>query len=217
MKTEKPEATHTVTPQGRTDPFHTLEQHLLSRRNRWNKRVAAALRALERRDPAFHVADLGRRDTFVTIYMQAREAAVRNHQSAKLDALLAIVVNSAVQPDAEEDLQLLFVHFIDIFTSWHLRVMHMLQALLYPKSAASRRLHAMLEHTLEHIFPELAGKYCFFRHILGDLAARQLIRLDDFLITDDIFKDPLKHILGHMELTDLATRFLRFIHLPEGP
>jgi hypothetical protein len=55
--------------------------------------------------------------------MHATQAAIRNHQKEKLEALRNAVLNSAEKNALDEDIKLMFVSLIDTFTPWHLRIL----------------------------------------------------------------------------------------------
>ena len=55
--------------------------------------------------------------------MQASQAAIRNHQSEKREALRNAVLNAALPNAPEESIQQLFINQVDTFTVWHIRLL----------------------------------------------------------------------------------------------
>jgi hypothetical protein len=49
--------------------------------------------------------------------------AIRNHHKEKLKALRNAVLNSISPNLPEEDLQLMFLNWVDELTTWHLRIL----------------------------------------------------------------------------------------------
>ena len=56
--------------------------------------------------------------------MQASQIVLRTDQESKLDALRNAVTNMARPLFADENLLLMFMSWIDIFTPWHIRVLN---------------------------------------------------------------------------------------------
>lgn len=73
-----------------------------------------------------HISDiesLKDNQRFVTAFIQASQIASRNHQEDKLKALHNAVINSIASPSYAESLQIHFLHLVDRFTEWHLKVL----------------------------------------------------------------------------------------------
>jgi hypothetical protein len=70
---------------------------------------------------------LGDNPAFITTVMHATQVALRTHQQEKLDALRNAVMNAATGNTPEEDLQSLFLTFIEEFTPTHLRILNLIR------------------------------------------------------------------------------------------
>src|SRR6185503_6839169 len=92
------------------------------RRQEWMNQVAGALRELEQ-DRGLSLDELQSDEAFISVLVQASQVAIRNHQREKLDVLRQAVCNLAGSVKIEEDLQLLFVRFIDELTPSHLALL----------------------------------------------------------------------------------------------
>lgn len=88
------------------------------RRQQWMKEVAGALSYLEE-NRGVRLDYLQSNESFITVLVQASQAAVRTHQQEKLKALGNAVTHSALGVGISEDLQLLFVRFVDELTPSH--------------------------------------------------------------------------------------------------
>lgn len=96
---------------------------LTKRRDKWVESIYNALRELEKRVEGFKIENLSNNEIFITTLMHASQAAIRNHQDMKIDALRNAVLNAALPNVPEEDIQLMFLNFIDSLTPWHLRIL----------------------------------------------------------------------------------------------
>ena len=178
---------------------HFIMPPLEKRREEWREKVAEALKKLEA-NYGFNLEHLQSNEHFITIVVQATTIAVRNHQKEKIKALQNALINSATNSDVDDDIQLLFIRYIDELTPSHLKM-----------------LNFYIEHLAElpmlKSYPDLYKRFSFwntlisipstsptewspdktsqdeFRMFCQDLSARGLIRIspdiDDF---DDIYQ-----------------------------
>lgn len=92
---------------------------LTKRRNEWMEEVATGLQILEKNQQVI-LENLNDDEAFTTLLLQASDAAMRNHQAEKIEKLRNAVLNSATDIDIKEDLQMLFVRFINELSISHL-------------------------------------------------------------------------------------------------
>jgi hypothetical protein len=59
--------------------------------------------------------------------MHATQVALRNHHTEKREALCNAVLNVASGNAPQDNIQLMFLDFIDTLTPWHLRILHFFQ------------------------------------------------------------------------------------------
>jgi hypothetical protein len=104
-----------------------LTPPLARRRDDWLKDLETRLRELEDRVDGFHFEELGQNEQFVSATLQATHAALRTHQTEKLEALQNAVMNVAVSMAPPEDLQLIFLNLVDSFTPIHLKILRLFQ------------------------------------------------------------------------------------------
>ena len=139
--------------------------------------VGSAIEQLIKAD-ANIVNTLTNSEKFQSVMLHASWAAVRNHQHEKLTALQNAVVNAALGSTASEDLQLLFVRYVDELTPTHLVVMDFL--VRHENEVAGLESYQKLIDA----FSRIAGQQIdavFFKLVCDDLKARSLVRISDDL------------------------------------
>lgn len=183
------------------------------RRNEWMKIIGEALKDLE--NAHFNLEKLQSDQRFITIVVHATTVAIRNHQQEKLIALRNAITNSAKHPDFNEDIELLFVRYIDELSPSHLKLLTFFVAdaknLTMLKSYSQLYQRFSVEHPNSMPRDE-------FRMLLQDLSVRGLIRIspdiDDF---EDIYQASALLLEGTPDnlpraiVTDIARKFLDFI------
>lgn len=182
------------------------------RRAEWMNSIAEGLESLEGKVEGFRIEDLPKNEAFISTVMHASQAAIRNHQNEKLEALRNAVLNVAIGNAPNEDVQLMFVNLIDSFTPWHMRILRFFQN---PEgygaekglttATLTRAAPALL---LERFYPELGGNRAFYDLIITDLHARGLFSMDTLHVT------MTAHGLFSKRATGLGDAFLSFITSP---
>ena len=152
---------------------------LTKRRDEWLNSLAEDLVSLQKKVEGITVESLSNNEAFITAVMHATQAAVRNHQEEKIVALRNAVLHVASNTSPDEDLQMIFLNFIDIATPWHLRILKFLQdprkfgvakGITYPTWSMGG-----VSTVLQHTFPEIAGRRPFYDKIVNDLEAEGLV------------------------------------------
>lgn len=185
---------------------------LSKRRDKWIESIAEDLKKLEEKVSGFKIEELSENDAFITAVTHATQVAIRNHHHEKLEALRNAVLNAALPNAPEEDLQLMFLEFVDTLTPWHLRVLKFLDnpkewgqkyGISYPNWSGGGANAA-----LEHAFPELRGKRQLYDIFVKDLYSRGLLSTDSLHIT----------VTGEGILasrtTDIGKQFIAFVTSP---
>jgi hypothetical protein len=104
--------------------------------------------------------------------------AASGTRSEKLEALRNAVLNPAASPLVDEDVQHVFLNFVDELTPWHLRVLKFLDnpeewlklsAIPVPQKALGTALSVLFA-----AFPELEKRKAFARQLSRDLSGRGL-------------------------------------------
>lgn len=185
---------------------------LAKRRNKWIESIAEGLKQLEEKVEGFSVESLSENEMFITTVMHATQSAIRNHQEEKLEALRNAILNAATPNPPEEDLQMMFLNWVDELTPWYLRILKFFDN---PKAWAQKhgitlpdRPMGAPAHALEDGFPELRGKRNFYDSIIKDLYSKDLMGLESLHTT----------MTGHgiyvSRTTDRGKQFIQFITSP---
>lgn len=115
---------------------------------------------------------------FTTTFLQAYQIAIRNHQEEKLKALRNAVLNSSIPDSLDDEIQSIFLNWIDVFTPTHILVLKCLY-----------NLEQYKQEELKAQFPEMEKKEAIYNQILKDLADRGLIKLREAYITEEQSKN----------------------------
>jgi hypothetical protein len=160
---------------------------LTRRRDYWMNSIAEGLTKLEEKMEGFKIEELSKNEMFITTVMQASQTAIRNHQKEKLEALRNAVLNAALPNAPEEDLQLIFLNFVDTLTTWHMRILKLFDN---PKAwfAQNKKKFPNLEfgglsNVLLEAYPELRDQRGFFDQLFRDLYAQGLINTESMHVT----------------------------------
>lgn len=185
---------------------------LVRRRDEWVENIALGLERL-RTGEALDFDELSRNKAFISTVLHATQAAIRSHQQEKLDALRNAVLNSARPGAPDDDLQLMFLDFVDTFTPWHLRVLSFLndpKAWLEGHSVRYQHISMGAVSTfLELAYPELASRRDFHTLLAKDLHTRGLTTMENLVVTGTA-----GGILAP-RTTDMGRSFLKFISEPD--
>jgi hypothetical protein len=189
---------------------------LEKRRHKWMEIVGEVLHLLQQ-NLGFELENLQSNEKFVTIVFQATRIATQNHQKEKLVALRNAIVSSVLNQEISDDLQLVYIRFVDELTPTHL----VLLKLLIKFESKIKKLKSY-PAIFDFIHSRYEQKKVFsrdeFKMLLGDLSVRGLVRIsqdiDDFediyaasLILAEATNDTLPRIL----ITDVAKDFIKFI------
>jgi len=107
-------------------------------------------------------------------------------------ALRNAVTNTVLLPEIDEDLQAMFLNYVDLLTPWHLRVLTCLhdpdahfrsigsqEAWFYQKPGSktlwskSKSAHELMAAA----FPEVIGEWQFLSQVIHDLGQRSLVAI----------------------------------------
>jgi len=184
---------------------------LEKRRNEWMLKVGEALKKLEEQK-GIKLDELKNNDAFIDIVMHASQAAIRNSQEEKLQALRNAVLNSALPNPPEESIQQMFINFVDTLTSWHLKLLDLVKD---PEVWAKRHGHTFpnlmaggFSTIIESAFPELRGRRDFYDQLGKDLTYRGLASTDNFHVTTT------GRALTQKRTTGMGDSFMKFISDP---
>lgn len=185
---------------------------LTKRRDEWIESIGNGLKDLSIKVDGFSLDNLSQNEMFITTVMQATQVAIRNHQKEKLEALRNAILNAAMPNPPEEDIQMMFLNFIDTLTPWHLRILKFFDD---PKKWYEKQnkplLNLMmggLSTVLEDSFPDLKGRRSFYDLLFKDLYSRGLTN------TDSLHTTMSAEGLYVSRTTDFGKQFLSYIANP---
>jgi hypothetical protein len=186
------------------------------RRDAWLNDIAERLAAMEQ-EGRVSVEKLSRTDEFVSTVMQASQAAVRNHQREKLDALRNAVLNSALGHGPEDAKREMFLALIDSFGVWHLRALAFLGdpdgwVRQHGIKMQENLICKSVDAALYNQFGELYREPDFRRALIQDLRGRSLIQNSDAEFEFAAATTGRRTAAT----TALGREFLRFVTDPEG-
>lgn len=145
--------------------------------------MAIRIKELEETEEKFSVESLSQNEVFITTVMYATQVAIRSHQEEKLEALRNAVLNTALSNAPEEDIQMMFLNFIDALTPWHLRLLKFLddpKDFFKKKNISIPKLVAGgVSNLVEGAFPELKSNREFYDLLAKELFAKGLINSSD--------------------------------------
>jgi len=149
------------------------------RRDEWIESIGNGLKELAEKLEDFKIEALSQNEAFITTVTHASQAAIRNHQKEKLEALRNAVLNAALPNAPEEDLQLMFLNFVDSFTPWHLAILKFFDN---PREWGQKHgisyqsyMSGSPSTVLEESFQALRGKRDVYGLYVSDLNSRGLM------------------------------------------
>jgi hypothetical protein len=186
---------------------------LAKRQAEWMESIAERLEMLEKQVAGFKIESLSSNENFISTVFYATTLNIRNHQEEKIEALQNAVLNTALNIAIEEDLEHIFLNFIDELTPSHLKVLKYFESpeewfKLKDKDISGYYMGAAIDVFFD-AFPELAKNTDFARQIINDLSARGL--------SNNLESMQVMTSLGSMigpKITPLGKLFLNFITSP---
>lgn len=180
-----------------------ISKPLEKRLNKWREEVSDGLKKLQD-EKGVNIESLANNEHFITTITQATLIAIRNHQKQKIDALQNAILNAATSNDADTDLELMFLNYIDIFTPSHLEVLEYLAANEFNLKGASWRIR--IDEEIYKAIISVKPKFRdinFFNVIMKDLIDHELIDPTDRNVQQDTYFD--------ICLTPMGKKFLNYI------
>ena len=155
-----------------TSPIEVRRQH-------WMEMMACDLSKLAQKVEGFSAKTLVENEAFVTAMLHASQAAIRTHQQEKHEALRNAVLNVAAERGPDDELQHVFLSYVDRFTPSHLRVLTVMRTPRHILDGVPPTSPDAYGGLLEGAIPELAGRSELYVPIWGDLQAAGLIEVGE--------------------------------------
>lgn len=155
-----------------------VQPPLERRRNQWMEDVGEALRRLEQ-DRGIDLTSLQDNEVFLDTVMTASQIALRTSQQEKKAALRNAILNATLPQSLDESRQQFYLHLIDTFTVWHLRLLKLFQdpVAWFRENGKPWPRVSMggLSQVLDAAYPELAAQRDFYDQVWRDLNTYGLI------------------------------------------
>ncbi len=136
--------------------------------------VADGLRELEKKAEGFGIEKMRDSEQFISAVTNASQAAIRNSQTEKRDALRNAVLNVALGSGLTEDKEAIFLFLIDHYTPWHLRILRLFQNpldLAKQKGITPDKYYAgSRARLLEDYYPDMQGQGQFYGIVVATFA-----------------------------------------------
>jgi hypothetical protein len=199
---------------GASELFERLVSSPLDRRTReWMANVADFLQ----QNFGYDLEKLESNEKFLTVFVQATRIAAQNHQKEKLNALRNAIVSSVFHQDISEDLQLIFIRFIDELTPSHLLLLKFFVK-FESELAKLKSYPALFDFFHAHYEYSNALYRDEFKMLIGDLNTRGLVRVsqdiedfEDIYEASSILLSETNDSLPRILITQIAKDFIRFI------
>lgn len=196
-----------------TELFSALITPPLSkRRDEWVSSIAEGLKELEDQVENFDISKLSQNDQFITVTMQAGQIAIRNHRHEKIEALRAAILNTATKISVDDDIQIMFLNFIDTLTESHIHILKFFQSPLEWLKRNNIKYDNIstgsLAQILELAFEEMRGKGDMYDQMVKDLYSHGLIGIESLhtMMTAQGLFAP--------RTTQLGNQFIKYITSP---
>jgi len=192
-----------------------FKQPLESRRDQWVELIARGLSDLQKKVAGLDFDALQRNQAFITTALHASQLSIRNHQEEKLTALRNAVLNAALPGAPTDDLQAIYLSYVDYLTPWHMRLLRLFhdptawESPHEPSTPRGPDKKVFMLYELQSMFPELSGQGHFLVRLAKDLHERGLTQITS-LMTDMTEPGAI-----HSWTTPWGKDFVRFISEPE--
>jgi len=192
-----------------------LSVRVSKRQAQFLKELSTDLDNLKEQVEGFHLETLAENDAFVSTTLEVLATSVRTHQAAKLKAARNIVLNAALPNAPNDNLQKMFVTWLDQLTEWHLVVLRLAQDGRLPEidfSTSNWAIHTSaldkLSDVIESEYPEFNGRHSECIQLLRDLYMWGLV-------SNHVPSKGRATFVVYAPLpTPLARQFLKFIESP---
>jgi len=191
-----------------------MSRQISQRWERWYRSLSDALVEVIQRVDGLTPEALAHNDALFSTIVRASQIALGTHQREKLEALRTAVVNVALGTAPDDDLQIIFLGFVEQLSPWQLRLLAFLDG-----PAAWMEQHGLrlppnpgLDGVtlVDYAFPDLAVRTSATMVYLDQLATHGLLR-DDWNARAP-YRVP--GTPGGSRASDVGKQFLAFITSP---
>ena len=194
---------------------NVIASPLEKRKNKWLNNLAEIVNELQDKMNDFSIENLAENELFLTTILQATDIAMKNHKEEKLEMLKSVIQNTALDNTPEEDIQMIFMNYIDELTPWHIKLLKYFQD---PSKWGKKNniqypdwISASPSDGLEATFPELKGKREIYDKLIYDLNNNyRLLNLSD----SQLHGSASGPGIFNSRITNIGQTFIKFITPP---
>lgn len=182
---------------------------LEKRRAEWMNEIAEKLKELET-NRQINLEELKENSQFIDVVLQATAYALKTSEQEKIKAFRNALLNTATGDYPDKTKCQIFLNQIDKFTSWHIRILNLIDS---PKEWFERagknlpnyNMRGSISSMLKEAFPELKGEDELINIIWNDLGSIGFHR------TSDVNTSMTGSGVLSGRTTPLAKEFIKFI------
>lgn len=191
-------------------PFGSIVQILLNmitpplekRQEEWTRSVYNKLKEHNR-----ILSDLSTNQRFITIFLNATQIALRNHQEEKLSALRNAIANSVESPSYDESMQTVFLSLIERYTAWHIKVLQLFANPLIMEGEHRPIGRVSTISRITTIYPFFKEHMELLELVLSELKVSYLIHYE----WDSVNSTAINRSASSAGLTKIGLDFVHFI------
>jgi hypothetical protein len=192
----------------------TFGPPLEKRRDQWIESLYEKLKELETKIDGFTIDNLAENEVFITTLINATQIAIRSHQKEKHDSLRNTVLNAALPNSLDEELQLLFLSFLDNFSATHVRLLNFLdkpQAVVGLIDRINPGNNDYVTNCINKAFPGFSEESVFYDQIVKDLREKGLLSKKEnvqILLEKSMKEQRIKYAVGQGNVNEAFSYIL---------
>ncbi|MDD0967784.1 MULTISPECIES: hypothetical protein [Pseudomonas] len=157
-------------------------------------------------------AGLQENEAFISTVAEVCNISLRNHQAEKLEALRNAAINSALPGCPSDDYRQIFLHFVDVCTVSHIRLLKFFENpkrwFVAHNRAEPYRAAVSLSQVIEHAMPDLTRNREILDTVWADLYQKGLVGIKQ-----------LEMVLSHescfsKQTTSFGSKLIAFLSSP---
>ena len=170
---------------------------------KWMEEIGEELRVLGLSEK-IDLNTLSENEEFISTVANVSALILKTHKKEKLTLFKNIIINKAKDKSINEDTENLFMHFVDYFTTTHIKILKLFQN---PKEKVKPNVYSsgLGSAVLEYNMPELKDKRVLYDLLWRDLHIRGLVN------TDGLHGLASAEGLKAKRTTDFGDEFIKFI------
>ena len=136
------------------------------RKQEWFKHLGEVITEIQNKIDDISPEKLSKNEIFINTALRASQIALRTHREEKIKILKNAIFNSASTNAPAEDIQAIFLNYIDEFTPWHIRLLLLFNDPIKYMEKNNIKNPGWsiggISAVITHCFPELINKKEFY-------------------------------------------------------